>query len=455
MSLRRRADLVPMLGALVLGALIGVATAVSPILAVATAGLIAVAVAVFLKPEAVVVLLIAAFPWDDALAFPSATVSVIKILGVLVLMGYTIRALTDRDEHVQIPPTLPPLLLFLTLVLISLLFADEQTGGLAKTVRYASFVGFFFLFAQLVRTRATLQWCLRALALSASLASIIALVNFITGATGRAEGPIGEANDFAYLLVTVLPLVGYLIYSERKWRVLWVACFVLIVTTLLATLSRGAFVGVAALAVWAVATRRVPLRGLAAGALVVAAILAVAFSQWRPLIDEHLLLKDKVSSANVGTRKALWSAAVRMTGDHPVLGVGPNGFRLKSAEYLRDDPLGIQNPVVHNSFLEIMAESGVPALIIFLIYVIGTWQMLLRAYRENKRRGDETGVRLATAAQASLVAAIVSANFLSVQLTIPLWLVGGIAVVLSSEVGVLRAPARQRVPVRPLATRTG
>jgi putative inorganic carbon (HCO3(-)) transporter len=453
--LRRSGGLGAMLAALALGVLIGVGTALSPILAVATAGLIALVIAVFLKPEAVMVLLVLAFPWDDELAFPSATVGVIKILGVLVLVGYTIRALTDRDEHVRIPPTLPPLLLFLTLVLISLLFSDEPSEGLQKTLRYVLFVGFFFLFVQLVKTRATLQWCLRALALSASLASIIALVNFATGATGRAEGPIGEANDFAYLLVTVLPLVGYLISSEPKRRALWIACFVLLVTTLLATFSRGAFVGVAALAVWAVATRRVPLRGLAAGALVVAAVLAVAFSQWRPLIDEHLLLKDKVASANVGTRKALWSAAVRMTGDHPLIGVGPNGFSLKAADYLRDDPLGIQDPVAHNSFLEIMAESGVPALLVFLIFLAGSWQMLLRAYRENRRRGDLTGVRLATAAQASMVAAVVSANFLSVQLTIPLWLVGGIAVVLASEAGTLRAPARQRVPVRPLAARAG
>jgi hypothetical protein len=44
--------------------------------------------------------------------------------------------------------------------------------------------------------------------------------------------------------------------------------------------------------------------------------------------------------------------------------------------------------------------------------------------------GDPDATRLATAAQASLVVAIVSANFLSVQLTVALWLLAGIAVAL-------------------------
>lgn len=454
MSLRLSSGLGPMLAALALAAVIGVAAALSPILAVAGAATIALLIAIFLKAEALLVLLVAAFPWDDALGFPTETVSVIKILGALVLIGYVFRALAQR-ERLRFPPLLLTLLVFLMLVLVSLLFAAEPSLGIEKTLRYVLFVGFFFLFTQLVRTRSTLQWCLRALALSATLASILALFNFVTGTSGRAEGPIGEANDFAYLLVTVLPLVAYLIVSEPRHRPLWITCFVLLVTALLATLSRGAFVGVAALAVWAVTTRRIPLRGVAAGGLVIAGVLLVAFSLWRPIVDEHLQLKDKVASANVASRQALWSAAVRMSGDHPFIGVGPAGFPLRADDYVRDDPVGLDDPVAHNSFLEIMAESGVPALAAFLVFVAGTWLLLLRAYRESKARDDVAGMQLATAAQASQVVAIVAANFLSVQLTIPLWLVGGIAVVLTGQLAVRRAPAARPMALRPLAARAG
>ena len=53
-------------------------------------------------------MLLAAFPWDDMLGFPTETVSIVKLLGALLLVGYFLRALA-RDEDVRLPPTLPAL----------------------------------------------------------------------------------------------------------------------------------------------------------------------------------------------------------------------------------------------------------------------------------------------------------------------------------------------------------
>ena len=47
-------------------------------------------------------LMVAAFPWDDMLGFPTETVSIIKILGALLMIGYVLRALS-RDEDVRLP----------------------------------------------------------------------------------------------------------------------------------------------------------------------------------------------------------------------------------------------------------------------------------------------------------------------------------------------------------------
>jgi putative inorganic carbon (hco3(-)) transporter len=143
-------------------------------------------------------------------------------------------------------------------------------------------------------------------------------------------------------------------------------------------------------------------------------------------------MKERVADANVASRQALWSAAVRMSADHPLVGVGPGQFGPRSADYLVDDPLGITNPVAHNSFLEVLAENGVLALLAFVAMVGTTWRVLTHVQR-RAARGDPDTARLATAAQASLVVAIVSANFLSVQLTVALWLLAGIAVALAAQ----------------------
>ncbi len=85
---------------------------------------------------------------------------------------------------------------------------------------------------------------------------------------------------------------------------------------------------------------------------------------------------------------------------------------------------------MHNSYLEVLAEGGVPTLIAFIALIVGSWRLLARARVRFKVMDDQDGLRIVAATQASLVVAIVSANFLSVQITIPLWLLTGIAAVL-------------------------
>src|SRR4051794_14571556 len=394
---------------------------------------------VVLNAGALLALLVAAFPWDDMLGFPTETVSVVKLLGALLLVGYMLRALS-RDEEVRLPPTIVPLVAFTMLVLLSLLLSGDLETGLNKTLRYLLFAAFSFLFVQIVRTRGELLVMLRVLVLSATAAALYGSFLFVTGQVERVSGPIGEANDFAYVLASVLPFTVFLAGRERRLRLLWVLCAAVLVLALFGTLSRGALVGIVAVVLWAVATRRTRVTGVLAGGFVVGGVLLLALTLWQPLIHERLAAKSKVAQANVESRQAYWKAAASMAADHPVLGVGPGRFGVESRNYVLNDPIGIVDPVVHNSYLEVLAEGGVPTLAAFLAFIAGSWRLVARARRRFLAAEDADGLRLAASVQASLVVAIVSANFLSVQITVPLWLLGAIAAVLALE-----RPAPQRV----------
>jgi O-antigen ligase len=411
---------------------VAVPTALSPVYAVAATGLVLVLGAVVFNAGALLALMVAAFPWDDMLGFPTETVSIIKILGALLMIGYFLRALS-RDEDVRLPSTLPALVAFVMLVLLSLMLSGDVESGLSKTLRYLLFGAFTFLFIQLVRSRAELVTILRVLVVSSTIASLYGIVLFVTGYVERVSGPIGEANDFAYVLASVLPFAVYLSLRDKRLRVLWGLCSAVLVLALFGTLSRGALVGVAAVVLWAVATRRTRIGGVVAGTVVIAGTLLLAFTLWRPLIDERLAAKGVVAQANVDSREAYWSAAARMAADHPILGVGPGRFGIEASNYVLNDPINIERPVVHNSYLEVLAEGGVPTLIAFIALIFGSWRLLARARFRFRERGDQDGLRIVAATQASLVVAIVSANFLSVQITIPLWLLAGVAAVLAYQ----------------------
>jgi hypothetical protein len=79
----------------------------------------------------------------------------------------------------------------------------------------------------------------------------------------------------------------------------------------------------------------------------------------------------------------------------------------------------------------VLAEGGFPTLLAFLAFIGGSWALTSRARRQFLVVDDADGLRVTAAVQASLVVAIVSASFLSVQTSVPLWLLGGLAAVLA------------------------
>ncbi len=360
------------------------------------------------------------------LAYPSETVSVVKLAGLLLLVSFLI-SFPRSDKPLYLPPMSLSVAAFLLFVAISLIFSPEPSDGVGKMVSYALFAGFFFLLTQVIDDRGRLLTALRVLTISVAAAATWGLVRFLSGDADRAGGPISNPVDFGYLLAAFLPVAVYLMLEDRRRRWLWLACIPPIVAATLATLSRGALVGLGALLVWGVATRRIRLGWLIAAAFTLAAIVGVGLLLWGSVIEERVEQKQNVANENLQSREALWRGAVLMAMDNPVTGVGPNRYGPESVDYVRDNPVVIQEPVAHNAYLEILAENGPFALLAFLAFLGGSWLTLARQRRASQRARDPGGSRLATALQASLLVAIVGALFLSEQLTIPFWLIGAFA----------------------------
>ena len=77
------------------------------------------------------------------------------------------------------------------------------------------------------------------------------------------------------------------------------------------------------------------------GSFVIAGVLALALTLWRPLIDERLAAKSKVATANVESRKAYWRAAAS-DGGRP-----PAARRRAGALRDREPQLRPQRPAQH------------------------------------------------------------------------------------------------------------
>lgn len=441
--------------AVLIGALLAAVTAFAPFAAALALTMVVGFVVVVTRADLVLLVMVAALPWENMLGFPSETLSLTKALGAVLALAYILRLIGNRDTVIR----MEPLLLIVTLlglwVGLSLVVAPNPVESIAGTMRYALFFVFFFLLVQLVDDRAALRRVLRWFTASVAVAAFYALWLFLVTRTDyRVAGPVEDPNDFAFLLGSTLPLAAYLIGTDRVRRPLWVAAFVVIAAAMLATFSRGALVGVGVVALWGVCTRRVPLWVIGAAVAAGLTVLALALTVWRPLFDVAFSQKRHIAAANTASRASLWETALVLTAERPAVGVGPGRYPVEAFPLLRNNPISLAHPVTHNSYLETLSEAGVPALLLFAAYLATAWHLLRRVQHRAAADEDDDARRLATALQAALLFAIVAGTFISVQLMPPFWLLGALAVVLArpaaaSEPAAVRGRRRGVGPALP------
>ena len=188
---------------------------------------------------------------------------------------------------------------------------------------------------------------------------------------------------------------------------LLVPSFLLLSKMLLATFSRGAFIG---MALAGVAAGYVAGRAFLLAMGLLGASLLVAMPQ---LIPESLSERMGATMSGTGstdgldtssqTRLVLWQAAIDMTLESPVLGKGFRAFPRLKGQYTEVDVHEADN---HNMFLYISSQMGIPALLLFLWLLYRTYRLGVRVYRSE---GDAFGRAIGIGA-AAMVAGVVAVN---------------------------------------------
>jgi putative inorganic carbon (HCO3(-)) transporter len=395
----------------------------------AAIGLVAAAVVgllVLVGAEYLLLGVVAVEPWTDALNFPTPTLSIPKIVGFLTVVSYAMMVATGRLQ-VRFTPQMGWAFAFLAVIFVGLVLAPDPGQSITTTISYTLYILFLGLFVQSIRSSADADRCLAVYTASIALGTLFGLGTFIAGTAHLASGPIADPNDYASTLAGGLPLALYFSVHSARWRWLWRTGAVLIVVTMLATLSRGALVGFAAVVIWALLSGRISLPGIIAMVLAVLIGVGVGFTFFKPLVDEHIQEKSAYANINVDSREAFWSAAIKMAENHPLFGVGPGRFPDEVGNYVLNDPIALSNPYTHESYLEILAEDGIFAIGLYLAFLGSSWGAMFRLRRLAREAGDRRGVDRADALMAGFLWTCVTMLFITRMLAIPLWLFSGIA----------------------------
>jgi O-antigen ligase len=247
-------------------------------------------------------------------------------------------------------------------------------------------------------------WVIDGVIAVGSVAAIIGIAQFnffdYDALDNRVRGSLSHWMTFSGVLMLVTgAAVARLLYSGRDW--VWPAIAVpALVVALFYTYTRNAMVGLVAAVGVLMAERNwrlllvLPVLGLVFFAIAPSAII----SRVQSIGD----LNDPASRDRV----AMLRSGVHIVQDHPITGVGPNMIPVVYAQY-RDATYAVNavNPHLHNVPMQIAAERGLPALAIWLWFVVVASRDLWR----QLRRGEATAV--AGAGVAAMVAMLVAGLF--------------------------------------------
>ena len=381
---------------------------------------------------------------------PQAFIPILQSLRIamlsagLALVVYVIDRLSHHQPLTSTPPAVRLIFVFTLLAAISIPFAKWPGGAYdAFFDELLKSVLIFVLVANVIDSVYRMKIMIWSMALCVTIMSWMAVRDFSTGnlalegvRIGGWDSPLAaNPNDLALIVNLILALVLGLCSAPGKplAKMCLLGVIALSVAGVVSTFSRGGLLTLATIAIlWIIKCTRergpgIPLLLLAAVPLVIIALPAGYGSRVYSIFD--------MSADTTGSSAARWDGMVLAWNAilaNPVLGMGLKQHGLAFLE--ATGGWNWSQGGVHNVYLEIAADLGVPAL---LIYLGANWYLLTslrQSLRQiNRARGKRTRearalIALGGGIQIALAAFLVAAFFHPVAYHFYFFYIAGFAV---------------------------
>jgi putative inorganic carbon (hco3(-)) transporter len=423
-----------LLGAIVVGALVGT----SPFLGALLVSVAFLGMVVTIKPDwatiAAVVLLYsnAAVVANHVHGLPKPVAQAAALLLAIALAHH----LGLKQRPLIVPSALPWIIVFLLVQVVGLVYANDPSVAAESVVDFIlSGLFLYVAFTNAIRNEALLRQSLWAVLLVGAVLGGVALHQSATAnyddeylgfaqvsdaalerleetppdeppSQPRAEGPIGEKNRFAQLLFAVVPIGVMLLVGHplRSRRLLASGLTALVLVGGALTVSRGGAVGLGLTLVVLAALRYVPVRHLVIALFGIVLLLSAVspryierlstMSSVGSLLSEEGAT-DEVDGSTLG-RMGANVAAFRVFIEHPILGVGPGMFNVYYREQAIEAGYRVHSDTrsAHNMILQIAAEYGLLGALALFGAVGVTLRDLHRARRGTLERRPELAALL-------------------------------------------------------------
>ena len=253
---------------------------------------------------------------------------------------------------------------------LSIFWSVDWDSTLARIGTYLQLLVLAWLVWEVAATETRVLGLLQSYVFGASVCSIGAIANLMMGrSSGQVADPLATIDTFRYtidgvnpndlglILALSIPMTFYL--RARKTgaltALLYCLQFVLCVTVILLTGSRGAMLAaIAALVMFPLTVSKLPRWQRLASIVMCAAVIVCGVSivpkeTWTRLLN----VGSEISEGTMTHRTQIWAASVEVFRDHAFLGVGSGGHMAAVANIVGEAW------VAHNTFISVLVELGV------------------------------------------------------------------------------------------------
>ena len=326
----------------------------------------------------------------------SSLTSMAFFSGLITLIIFAITQLALEGNLTARPREINLILLFGVTALLSIPLAINP--GEAWTVFSELLIKailIFIVIVNVVRSPRRLYWLLL-LALGVSVyLSINAIQDYRSGLfsfgkdvhenlriAGRIKGLFENSNDLALHLVTMVPIAIALAFAKRGAirKFVYLPIAVLMIAGIVVTFSRGGFLGLLAVAIVLVIKLGRGNRFNATAGLVLALVLffAVAPGDYAGRLATIFDTASDFTGSSTQRNQVL-QRSVLVALRYPLTGVGLGNFHYKSFQELG----------THNAYTQVAAEMGIPAMILYMMFLIYPYKKLKEVEAKTYGQKDE------------------------------------------------------------------
>lgn len=281
-------------------------------------------------------------------------------------------------------PLVTPFAAFVVITFLAIAWAPDKNLAAQDWLRGLSSLILFILVVDLMRTSADRRWVIRAILLSSVVPLLVGVYQLFTG-TGnhdtpgfnRIYGTLAHPSPYAFYILQLLPLaVVFLLHTRNRiGRLGLMAMVPLMLFTIYATQTRGAWIGVLVMAMvlmWLRARWTLIFIPLILGA----AFFALPSVRQRVSgINSGECVSETDCKSSVLWRQKQWEAALRSASPIKVATVGAG---------LRDVDVTL-GQFTHNEYVRLLVETGVLGLIATIILYKQLLDITIEGYRKEKR----------------------------------------------------------------------